>query len=149
MSKLNLPSYSFQIFEESKKTKIFDVIRKKKIILNPEEWVRQHWIHYLIKDKGFPAGLIAVEKGLEVNKTKKRCDIISYNHAGQALLMVECKAPHIAISQDTFDQIARYNIAFKLPYLVVSNGIQHYCAMINFDTEAFQFIEEIPNYADL
>lgn len=146
MQKLNLPSYSFSIKEENKKTKIFDVIRKKYFILTPEEWVRQNIIQYLIHEKSVPSGLIAVERGITLNGLRKRTDILVYSKNGNPILLVECKAPMVKINQAVFDQIGRYNINFKLPYLLVSNGMQHYIAKIDFEKESFAFINEIPDY---
>ena len=149
MQQLNLPQYKFNLSRDGKKTKIFDVIRKKNLVLTPEEWVRQNFIQFLIQERDFPKGLIAVEKGLTVNGLQKRCDILIYSKSGEPLLMVECKAPNISINQLVFDQIARYNIRFKLPYLIITNGMEHYCAMINFDEASFKFLHEIPNYKSL
>ncbi len=149
MQKLNLPSYGIPVFTEGKKTKIFDAIRKKDLVLTPEEWVRQNLIQFLIQDRNFPAGLMAVEKGLKINGLQKRCDILSYSKSGKPLLLVECKAPTIPIKQAVFDQISRYNLHFKLPYLMVSNGIEHYCALINFETKGFQFLADIPFYEQI
>ena len=146
---LNLPSYSFTIKEENKKTKIFDEIRKKYLVLTPEEWVRQNVIKYLVEEKGYPKGLIAIEKGLSLNGLKKRTDILIYDKNGAPVLMVECKAPSIKINQDTFDQIGRYNINFKLPYLFVTNGMQHYIAKVDFEEERFSFLKEVPNYESI
>jgi hypothetical protein len=149
MEDLNLPNYSFKLFREGKKTKIFDAIRKKKIVLTPEEWVRQNFIQFLVQEKSFPIGLIAVEKGLKLNGMQKRTDILCYSKVGNPILMVECKAPNIPINQLVFDQISRYNLAFKLPYLIVTNGLKHYCAMINFEKKNFNFLKEIPSYDEL
>ena len=146
---LNLPAFQFNIQTEDKKTKIFDDIRKRFIILTPEEWVRQNVIRFLIEERAFPKGLIAVEKEIIVNQLKKRPDILVYHKNGTPLFMVECKAPEVAISQSTFDQAANYNIKLQLPYLMVTNGIQHYCASINFEKKSFQFLEKIPNYNEL
>ncbi len=146
---LNLPVFQFNIQREGKKTKIFDDIRKRFIILTPEEWVRQNIIRFLIEERAFPKGLIAVEKEIIVNQLKKRPDILVYRNNGTPLFMVECKAPEVAISQATFDQAANYNIKLKLPYLMVTNGIQHYCASINFENKSFQFLKQIPHYNEL
>ncbi|MCB0801700.1 MAG: type I restriction enzyme HsdR N-terminal domain-containing protein [Flavobacteriales bacterium] len=149
MQQLNLPPYNFTLSKDGNNIKIFDAIRKKNLVLTPEEWVRQHFIQFLIQEKDFPKGLMAIEKGLSINGLKKRCDILCYSNTGIPLLMVECKAPNIPINQAVFDQIARYNIKFRLPYLIVTNGMQHYCAMVNFDNESFKFLNEIPNYNSL
>ena len=149
MKTLNLPTYQFTIKEENKKTKIFDAIRKKFLVLTPEEWVRQHIVRFLVEEKGFPASLIAIEMGLKLNGLQKRADILVYSKSGQPILMVECKAPHIKIDQKVFDQIGRYNITFKLPYLLVTNGMEHFCAQIDFNSKDFSFLKDIPNYEHL
>ena len=132
--------------EENKKTKIFDEIRKKFLVLTPEEWVRQNFIKFLIEERNFPKGLIAIEKGLKLNGLHKRTDILIYDKTGSPIMIVECKASKVAINQNVFDQIGRYNITFKVPYLVVTNGLQHYCAQIDFENKQFSFLNEIPNY---
>ena len=149
MKTLNLPSYRFTIKEENKKTKIFDAIRKKFLVLTPEEWVRQHIVRFLVEEKGFPANLIALERGLKLNGLQKRTDILVYSKSGQPILMVECKAPSIKIDQQVFDQIGRYNITFKLPYLLITNGMEHFCAKIDFINKNFSFLNDIPNYENL
>lgn len=146
MQKLNLPDYGLKPISDGKKTKIFDSIRKKYLILSPEEWVRQNFIQYLIHEQKFPANLMAIEKGLSLNGLKKRCDILCYTSSGNPMVLIECKAPQVKIQQKAFDQVARYNLHFKVPYLIVTNGITHYCAMINFETKNFRFLDEIPNY---
>lgn len=149
MHALNLPNYSFRIKEEDKKTKIFDEIRRQFYVLTPEEWVRQHLIRYLIEERSFPKSLIAVEKGLRLNGLQKRMDVLVYDRSGQPLLMAECKAPEVKIDQSVFEQIGRYNIQMKLPYLLVSNGLKHYCAKVDFDSSEIHFLEEIPLYEEL
>jgi len=149
MKTLNLPTYQFTIKEENKKTKIFDAIRKKFLVLTPEEWVRQHIVRFLVEEKGFPSSLIAIEMGLKLNGLQKRADILVYSKSGQPILMVECKAPHIKIDQKVFDQIGRYNIIFKLPYLLVTNGMEHFCAQIDFISKDFSFLKDIPEYDHL
>jgi len=123
---------------------IFDEIRKKFIILTPEEWVRQHVIRYLVLDKNYPVSHISVEKQLKLHKTVKRYDIVVYNRDGGIELIVECKAPNIKISQDTFDQIARYNFVLKANLLMVTNGLEHYFCKMDFEAEKYEFIEELP-----
>ncbi len=149
MQALNLPNYPFQIKEEDKKTKIFDEIRAEYLVLTPEEWVRQHLVRYLIDVKGFPKGLIALEKGLKLHGMQKRMDILVYSRMGEPIFMVECKAPNIKIDQAVFEQIGRYNIRMRLPYLLVSNGLEHYCAKIDFNTAKIEFLKDIPNYEAL
>jgi len=149
MEKLNLPEYSIKLKEERGKHKIFDAIRKKYLVLTPEEWVRQNFIQYLIRDKEVPASLIAIELGLKLNELQKRADIVLYDKQGKPIVLIECKAPKVKLSQDTFEQVARYNTAFKVPYLIITNGINHYCAQINFTENSFDFLKDIPNYSDL
>jgi type I site-specific restriction endonuclease len=149
MKTLNLPTYQFSFKEENKKTKIFDAIRKKYLVLTPEEWVRQHVVRFLVEEKGFPSNLIAIEMGLKLNGLQKRADILVYSKQGKPILLVECKAPHVKIDQKVFDQIGRYNITFKLPYLLVTNGMEHFCAQIDFNSKDFFFLQEIPEYEKL
>jgi type I site-specific restriction endonuclease len=122
------------------------MVRKKYVALTPEEWVRQHMINYLVHSKNTPSSLIRVESGLKVHKLFRRADIITYSNSGQPLMIIECKAPGVKISQDTFDQAAMYNITLKVPILVVSNGLTHYCCRIDFNTKKYTFLREIPDY---
>lgn len=149
MTKLNLPEYQFRLKEEDKKTKIFDSIRKKYVVLTPEEWVRQNLINYLTEEKGYPKGLIAVETSLKHNGRSRRSDILCYHSNNCPVLLVECKAPEVKISQAAFDQISRYNITYKVPFLLISNGINHYVCQINFDTKSYTYIQELPHYTEL
>lgn len=146
---LNLPTYNHRIVSDGKKTKIFDQVRKKFLVLTPEEWVRQNFIQYLINEKKYPASLISIEQGLKVNELFKRCDILVYNSFGKAILLVECKSHHVKLSSETFQQVARYNICFKLPYLIVTNGMQHFCSKIDFELSSYNFLKSIPNYHEL
>ena len=149
MQKLNFPEYQFRLSLKDEKHMIFDIVRKKMVRLTEEEWVRQHCIAYLINQKQCPASLLAVEKELSVNTMKKRTDIVVYNNVGLPLLIVECKAPNIKISEAVFEQAARYNLTLKVNYLMVTNGLQHYCCAINHQKQSYAFIEEIPLYKDL
>ena len=144
MLKLNFPDYSFRFKNSENKPLIFDVIRKKFVVLTPEEWVRQHVLQFLIKDKGFPISHINVEKQLVLNNTKKRYDIVVFNKDGSIQLIVECKAPSIRIGQDTFDQIARYNLVTNASYLMVSNGLSHYYCQMDYAQERYHFLEDLP-----
>ena len=141
---LNLPSYFFKIKEENETSYIFDEIRKKYLVLTPEEWVRQHLVQFLIHEKKYPRSLIKLEGGLKLNSLQKRSDILIFNREGEKILLVECKAPSVAISQDTFDQIARYNFVHKVSHLLVSNGLQHFCCEIDYTLNSYKFLEEIP-----
>jgi len=149
MLKLNFPSYIFKIQETDKGNEIFDSIRKKYVAFTDEEWVRQHCIAYLIKEKAYPASLIAVEKALVVNGLRKRTDIVVFGKDGTAKLIVECKASHIKITNEVFDQIARYNMTLKVNYLMVTNGLQHYCCLINHQEASYKFLEEVPDFGEL
>ena len=146
MQQLQFPAYSFRFKSSENKISIFDEIRKKFVILTPEEWVRQHVIQFLIHDKKYPKSHINVEKELVLNQTKKRYDVVIYNKDGSIFLIVECKAPQIEISQNTFDQIARYNLSLKANYLMVTNGLHHYYCQLDYENEKYQFLVEIPNY---
>ena len=146
MQALNFPTYQFRIKSSENTNYIFDIIRKKYVVLTPEEWVRQHTVHFLINEKNFPKSLIAVEKQLKVNKLVKRFDVLVFNKEGLPEIIVECKSPNIKISQDTFDQIARYNLKLNANKLVVTNGIQHYFCKLDHEEQQYIFLEEIPKY---
>lgn len=146
MQKLNLPSYQFKLKSSENKQLIFDIIRKKYVILTPEEWVRQNFIHYLIYEKNYPISLISVEKQLTVNQLKKRFDILIYNTSGKPDIIIECKSPSIKISQNTFDQIARYNMVIDAPYLIVTNGLTHYFCKLDTKNKKYQFLKDIKSF---
>ncbi len=146
MQRLNLPSYSFKLKSNEKHTLIFDNLRKKYFVLTPEEWVRQHYVQFLIEEKKYPVSLIALEKQLIINNRKKRTDIVIFNKKGNPDIIVECKAPHIKISQSTFDQIARYNLKLKANFLVLTNGMEHYYCKMDFENETYIFLKDIPKY---
>ena len=146
MVSLNLPKSEFKIKSSENTQYIFDIIRKKYVVLTPEEWVRQHIIHYLIVTKGYPKSLIAVEKQLIINTLKKRFDILVFNNTGLPKIVVECKSPNTKIAQSTFDQIARYNLNLNADLLMVSNGLQHYFCKLDAINEQYIFLKEIPSY---
>ena len=146
MQNLNFPSYDFRFKNSENKVAIFDAIRKKFIILTPEEWVRQHTIQFLLQEKKYPKSYINVEKLVKVNSINKRYDIVVFEPNGDLFLVVECKAPEVKISQDTFDQIARYNLKLKAKYLMVTNGLNHYFCQMDFEKEHYIFLEELPNF---
>ena len=146
MQDLNFPTYSFRLKNSENKTHIFDVVRKKFVVLQPEEWVRQHCIQYLIQEKNYPISLINVEKVVLINGLKKRYDIVIFDSNGSLVLVVECKAPKVKISQTTFDQIARYNLTLKAHYLMVTNGLNHYFCTMNYYNESFEFLKTLPDY---
>ncbi|MGO4818848.1 type I restriction enzyme HsdR N-terminal domain-containing protein [Flavobacterium sp. W22_SRS_FP1] len=146
MQKLNFYSYSFRFKNSENKVSIFDKIRKKFIILTPEEWVRQHVVQFLLEEKKYPISHINVEKVLKVNGLRKRYDIVVYNPDGSIYILIECKAPAIKIAQATFDQIARYNMTMNAQFLMVTNGLNHYFCKMDFENEKYQFLAELPNY---
>ncbi|MCW8981142.1 MAG: type I restriction enzyme HsdR N-terminal domain-containing protein [Altibacter sp.] len=146
MLKLNFPGYSFRFKSNENKPLIFDQIRKKFVALTPEEWVRQHVIRYLLSEKKYPASHINVEKKIQLNQTTKRYDIVVYNADGSIHLIVECKAPSIAITQDAFDQIARYNLVLEADFLLVTNGLNHYYCKLDYSAERYDFLQTIPAY---
>jgi hypothetical protein len=143
---LSLPIYKLKMKSEGEKTYIFDVVRKKYLLLTNEEWVRQNFIHYLNKEKKYPLGLMGVEQMVKYNSLKTRADIVMYNTEGKANIIVECKAPDVKITQDTFNQIAKYNSQLKVKYLLVTNGMNHYCCKMDYESNRITFLEEIPSY---
>jgi len=149
MQRLNLPTYSFNIKSEGERKYIFDGIRRKYILLTPEEWVRQNFIRYLSEEKQYPLSLFGVEMHFRINKLSKRGDIILFNRKGEAKVIVECKAPAVRINQKAFDQIARYNMKFRVDYLIVTNGMQHYCCRMDYDKGTYTYLEEIPSFEDI
>ncbi|WP_298246433.1 type I restriction enzyme HsdR N-terminal domain-containing protein [uncultured Christiangramia sp.] len=146
MQKLNFPSYSFRFKNNQNKVAVFDDLRKKFIILTPEEWVRQHTVKFLEKEKNYPVSLINVEKQLKIAGLTKRYDVVVFEPKGNIHIIVECKAPKIKITQDTFDQIARYNLSLKANYLMVTNGIEHYFCQMDYEKETYIFLTELPEY---
>lgn len=146
MQKLNFPDYTFRFKNRENQLYIFDPVRKKFILLQPEEWVRQHVIQYLLQQKNCPVSLINAEKALKINGLTRRYDIVVYYPDGRIFLMVECKAPEVPITQDTFDQIARYNLALKAEYLMVTNGKKHYFCKMDYEAEKYHFIGDFPAF---
>ena len=149
MLQLNLPEYKFRIKKLDEKMLIFDSQRKRYVSLTPEEWVRQHFIHFLINQKGYPSAYLAVEKQVNMNGMKKRCDAILYNDIALPVLIIELKAPTVPITQATFDQVAVYNAKLKVDYFMISNGIEHYCCKVDTDNARYEFFPEIPDYSTL
>jgi hypothetical protein len=149
MIKLNLPTYHFRIREQDSKRQIFDSFRKKFVSLTPEEWVRQNFARYLVEEKLYPASLIAIEKGLNVAKRAKRTDIVIYDRMGNPLVIVECKATEIKIIPEVFEQIVRYNITLNAGYLIVTNGLEHFCCKLSYADNSYSFLNEIPDYSVL
>lgn len=146
MEKLNFPEFGIRLKNKENKSLIFDIIRKNWFLLTPEEWVRQHCIHYLIFIKHYPKSLINVEKKVLVNGVPKRYDIIIFSKNGEVLLIVECKEPRIKISQSVFDQISKYNLTLKSKYLMVSNGLTHYFCSVDYLNNDYFFLTEIPKF---
>jgi len=146
MQQLSFPSYDFRFKNSENKVHIFDVVRKKFVLLQPEEWVRQHVLHQLIFDQGYPKNHINVEKQLMVNSLQRRYDVVVYNPDGSIHLLVECKAPKVRVTQQTFDQIARYNMQLRATYLMVTNGIEHFYCQMDYKEEKYVFIHHIPDY---
>ena len=146
MYRLNLPSYPIKIKERGEKQLIFDFLRRKYVALTPEEWVRQHFVHYLVEVKRYPKSLLANEVELKVGDKKLRCDTLLYTQALQPRMIVEYKAPTIPLQQKTFDQISAYNLLLKVDYLVVSNGLQHYCCKMDYEQQRYVFLEQLPDY---
>jgi len=146
MQPLNLPTYNLKLKEQAGQVLIFDSIRKKYLLLTPEEWVRQNFIHFLVEDKKYPASLVAIEVGLKYNTLQKRADVVIYNKAGKPHLIVECKAPEVKISQDVFHQIAVYNMSFRVNYLVVTNGMDHFCCVMDYELNTYRFLQMIPDF---
>lgn len=143
---LNLPTVNLKLAKRNEQPYVWDIIRKKHLLLTPEEWVRQHWIH-LLDAKGYPLSNVQLEGGFEQNSKKKRSDILVYKDA-KPFLLIECKAPQVPVSQATMDQAARYNLHYKAPYIALSNGLKHYCVQVlaAADGNQVQFINEIPPY---
>ena len=149
MFRLNLPQYEIKIGEKDGKRTIFDFLRRKYVALTPEEWVRQHFTHYLTDHKGYPKGLLGNEVELHISEKRLRCDTILYNKQGQPQMIIEYKAPNIQIQQKTFDQISVYNLLLHVDYLIVSNGLQHYCCKMDYDHQEYVFLQDIPDYENL
>ncbi len=149
MQQLNLPSYSFRIRNEDGLDFIFDPYRRKYVRLTPEEWVRQNFVTWLVKERSFPASVIIMEKSMTYNKMHKRCDVLVYDRRGKPVLMIECKAPGVKIRREVFDQIAVYNLVFRVPYLLVTNGLNHYGCKADFDSRKISFLKDIPSYEQL
>ena len=149
MFRLNLPQYEINITEKDGKRLIFDFLRRKYVALTPEEWVRQHFTHYLVEHKGYPKGLLGNEIELHIGDKKLRCDTLLYNKEAQPRMIIEYKAPTIQIQQKTFDQIAAYNLLLKVDFLVISNGLEHYCCQMDYEQRQYRLLPDIPDYEKL
>lgn len=149
MVSLNLPPFTPKVIEKEGKPMIFDQIRRKYVALTPEEWVRQHFVHFLMAEKNYPKELLANEVTLKLNRTTKRCDTVAYSSDLTPLVLVEYKSPDVTITQDVFDQIARYNRVLRVDYLIVSNGMQHFCCKLNYSNNEYAYLQEIPTYEEI
>jgi len=143
---LNLPAYAAKIQQDGAKSYIFDELRKKLLVLTPEEWVRQHWVQHLIRAKRYPKSLIKLEGGLKLNDMPRRSDLVVFDTNGNKILLAEFKAPSVKITQVVFEQIARYNSVHRIPFLLVSNGLQHYYCRIDFERGSFEFLADLPDF---
>ncbi|MCM4159592.1 type I restriction enzyme HsdR N-terminal domain-containing protein [Antarcticibacterium flavum] len=146
MQQLNFPNYSFRFKNSENKIAAFDEIRKKFVILTPEEWVRLHTVQFLKREKSYPLSLINVEKQLKIGKMLKRYDVVVFNPEGEIHIIVECKAPEVPITQATFDQIARYNMRLRANYLLVTNGLDHFICQMDYEKEKYIFLRDLPSY---
>lgn len=149
MLQLNLPSAVLKITRKENRDYVFDTLRKKYVALTPEEWVRQNFVHFLIRYKNYPVGLLANEVQISLNSTRKRCDTVLYNRNLTARMIIEYKAPSVNITQEVFNQITRYNIVLKVDYLIVTNGINHYCCKVDYRNNSYSFLRDIPEYSEL
>ncbi|MCI6196544.1 MAG: type I restriction enzyme HsdR N-terminal domain-containing protein [Prevotella sp.] len=149
MYELNLPKYGIKIKNDKGHQSIFDVLRRKYVALTPEEWVRQHFVHFLIEHKGYPKALMANEIQLAIGNKKLRCDSVLYDRTLKPRMIIEYKAPTVSITQKVFDQITIYNMLLHVDYLVVSNGIKHYCCRMDYANQKYLFLEDIPDYQNL
>ena len=146
MQELNLPPFDSKVMMKDGKPAILDIIRRQYVALTPEEWVRQHFVHFLIEHKGYPQSLMANEVQLKLNGMSRRCDTVVYDRTLKPRIIVEYKAPTVNITQQVFDQICRYNMVLQVDYLIVSNGISHYCCKIDYATHTYTFLKDIPDY---
>ena len=149
MNELNLPAYDVKLRGTREKPKILDFLRKRYVALTPEEWVRQHFTHWLVEHKGYPQGLLGNEIALKCGEKTLRCDSILYNKEMRPIMIIEYKAPTVSVTQRVFNQISAYNLLLHVDYLVVSNGLQHYCCKMDYENQTYQFLEEVPDYLDL
>lgn len=149
MTKLNLPSFDIKLKGTPERPLILDILRRKYIVLTPEEWVRQHFIHFLIEHKGYPSSLLANEIPLKCGDKILRADSVLYSREFKPRMIIEYKAPHIPITQKVFDQISNYNMLLHVDYLVVSNGLQHYICKMDYNGKKYLFLKDIPEYQNL
>lgn len=147
MQTLNIPAFPIKITQRGGQNMVFDVFRKRHVVLTPEEWVRQHFLWWLKEEKGYPASLILVESSLRFNGRVGRADALIYGKGGKPAMIIECKAARVKITQDVFDQVARYNLSFALPFLTVTNGLEHYCCRMKEDKTGWVFLQDVPDFA--
>lgn len=148
MWQLNLPSYQYNVKKSGENWLIFDFLRKKFVRLTPEEWVRQHFLHFLIEEMHYPGSMIAVEQQILINGQSKRCDAVLYNLNMQAVAIFEFKAPHVSVNQNTLDQVSVYNTALRIDHIFISNGINHQYLQLSPDRKNYIILEKIPTYSD-
>mgnify|MGYP006169145579 CR=1 FL=1 len=146
---IHFPKYDLKFRVVDNRREVWDIIRKKYVVLTPEEWVRQLLIHYLVEEKGYSPSLLAIEKGINLNGTQKRCDIVAYNATGAPQLIVECKAPEVVLTDAVMEQAARYNLVLRVPYLLVGNGNDFYCVALDLAKSTYRFLPSIPEYSKL
>ncbi|MHC2992594.1 restriction endonuclease EcoRI subunit R [Pontibacter sp. HJ8] len=149
MEMLNLPPFAYKIKQSGTNSVIFDALRRKYVPLTPEEWVRQHFMHYLTGALRYPRSLISIERGTTYNKLQKRTDMCVYDQRGKPHLLVECKAAHVPITQEVVKQVSVYNQVLQARYVVITNGLEHYCWEVDFESRRFQPLQEIPVFQTL
>lgn len=149
MQELNLPHYEVRAREWKGRLQIWDLLRRKFVALTPEEWVRQHFVNFIISHKGYDSALMNNEVKIELNGMSRRCDTVLYDQSLRPRMIIEYKRPTVKITQKVFNQICRYNLAMHVDYLIVSNGLEHYCCRMDYDNQTYQFLEDIPEYKDI
>jgi len=149
MQVLSIPKTDLKVIIKDGKQRVFDIFRRKYVALTPEEWVRQQFVHYLVQHKGYPAECIGNEVSISLGSTKKRCDTVVYGCNAEPTMIVEYKAPQVEITQSVFEQISRYNIRLRVKWLIVSNGLRHYCCQIDYESGSYRFVEDIPRYEEV
>lgn len=149
MNELNLPSFDVKIRGTREKPEILDFLRRRYVALTPEEWVRQHFTHWLVEHKGYPKGLLGNEVALLCGDKTLRCDSIVYDKAAKPQMIIEYKAPTVPVTQRVFSQISAYNLLLHVDYLVVSNGLQHYCCRMDYDAQTYHFLQDVPDYSTI
>lgn len=147
LPRLNFPHYNFRLRENNSRPEIFDEVRKSWVTLTPEEWVRQHVMKWIVEEKKYPASLLAVEKSITVNGLTKRCDIVAFDKTGAPVLIIECKAHDVEVTQQVFDQAARYNLTLNVNLFLLTNGIKHFCCRADHENQSYIFLKELPAYA--